>query len=109
MRGSARVVWRLLDGGATGVDDAVSALLAGHPDAPPSAADEVRAFVNRLLEHELLRAATEATAAPEPPSEDLGPYAAPVVEAFTDMQELVLLDPVHDVGAEGWPNRPAEE
>ena len=32
------------------------------------------------------------------------PYAAPVLEKFTDMQDLILLDPVHEVGDEGWPH-----
>ena len=32
------------------------------------------------------------------------PFAAPVLEKHTDMQDLILLDPVHEVGAEGWPH-----
>jgi hypothetical protein len=28
-------------------------------------------------------------------------------EKFTDMEELILLDPVHDVSEAGWPNAPA--
>ncbi len=32
------------------------------------------------------------------------PYTAPRLESFTDLQELFLLDPVHDVGVAGWPN-----
>lgn len=29
---------------------------------------------------------------------------APVLTKYTEMQELLLLDPVHDVGQKGWPN-----
>lgn len=33
-----------------------------------------------------------------------GIFAAPVLERFTDMQDLILLDPVHEVDeAYGWP------
>ena len=39
-------------------------------------------------------------AAPRPD----GPFTAPVVEKYTDMAELILLDPVHDVSALGWPD-----
>src|SRR5205807_2179184 len=31
-------------------------------------------------------------------------YSAPKIETFNDLQELFLLDPVHDVGETGWPN-----
>ena len=30
-------------------------------------------------------------------------YQSPVLEVFTDMQDLILLDPIHDVNPEGWP------
>ncbi len=33
-----------------------------------------------------------------------GDYVAPVLESFTDMQDLILLDPIHEVDAAGWPN-----
>jgi hypothetical protein len=28
-----------------------------------------------------------------------------VLERYTDMQELLLLDPIHDVDESGWPHR----
>jgi hypothetical protein len=31
-------------------------------------------------------------------------YEKPVLEKFTDMQDLILLDPVHDVNSKGWPH-----
>lgn len=31
------------------------------------------------------------------------PFRAPVLQKFTDMQELLLLDPIHDVDDMGWP------
>jgi len=33
----------------------------------------------------------------------VGDYVRPVFEVFSDMQEILLLDPVHDVDASGWP------
>lgn len=32
-----------------------------------------------------------------------GEYQVPTVEIFSDMQEILLLDPVHDVDTAGWP------
>jgi hypothetical protein len=31
------------------------------------------------------------------------PFAAPSLQAFRDLEGLLLLDPVHEVGDEGWP------
>ncbi len=38
---------------------------------------------------------------PEPATRD---YEEPKLGKHTDMQELLLLDPVHEVGETGWPN-----
>jgi hypothetical protein len=32
------------------------------------------------------------------------PFTAPTLEAYRDLQSLFLLDPVHEVGEEGWPS-----
>jgi hypothetical protein len=32
------------------------------------------------------------------------PFAEPALEKHTDMQDLILLDPVHEVDARGWPH-----
>lgn len=34
-------------------------------------------------------------------------FTPPVLNKFTDMQELLLLDPIHDVDETGWPKRKA--
>jgi coenzyme PQQ synthesis protein D (PqqD) len=31
------------------------------------------------------------------------PYAVPELSTYTDMQELLLLDPIHEVDESGWP------
>jgi hypothetical protein len=35
------------------------------------------------------------------------PFRAPGFERFTDMQGLLLVDPIHEVDERGWPNTPA--
>ena len=32
------------------------------------------------------------------------PFTAPVLQKFSDMQELLLLDPIHEVDETGWPS-----
>ncbi len=36
------------------------------------------------------------------------PYAPPLLNRYSDMQQLLLLDPIHDVDETGWPNLPEE-
>jgi hypothetical protein len=33
-------------------------------------------------------------------------YAEPELSTYTDMQELLLLDPIHEVDESGWPSQP---
>ncbi|MDX6412774.1 MAG: hypothetical protein QOH23_184 [Gaiellaceae bacterium] len=44
-----------------------------------------------------------ATAAPAPAAAR-APFEEPSVSKFTDMQDIILLDPVHEVDARGWPH-----
>jgi len=39
----------------------------------------------------------------------VGGFSPPRLTKYTDMKDLVLLDPVHDVGDAGWPQRPPEQ
>jgi coenzyme PQQ synthesis protein D (PqqD) len=66
---------------------------------------EVQALADRLVEEALLVSANGAERAERAPREfpALTAFEAPVFKTYTDMQELLLLDPVHDVGVEGWP------
>lgn len=36
------------------------------------------------------------------------PFVAPTIQQYTDMQDLLLLDPIHDVDAAGWPHVKAD-
>jgi Coenzyme PQQ synthesis protein D (PqqD) len=104
-------VWAGLRVGATAAD-AVAALEAGFDTGGEDVEAAVDTFLARL-EDEGLIAPTVDGAAPsgaEAPFEtrsapDPRPlYVAPVLEKFTDMEDLILLDPVHDVSQAGWPN-----
>jgi hypothetical protein len=44
------------------------------------------------------------------PAQDVGeriPFVAPSFATFTDMQDIILLDPVHEVDTRGWPHASA--
>lgn len=116
LQGSGALVWRGLDQGAT-LEEIEQHVLATFTDAS-GVRDALDAFVEQLLGDGLLVAASDVPrSAPllDDPSLDGTPaptFEPPRLERFTDMQDLILLDPVHDVDAEaGWPSakRPAQE
>lgn len=105
MRGPAAVIWDALDAGLT-VDEVTDHVLATHEVGQADVSADVAALVDDLLTYELIAPGESASATAPSPGEGLV-YETPVVEAFTDMADVILLDPVHDVDAEaGWPHAP---
>jgi hypothetical protein len=105
LREAGAAAWAAVANGAS--EEAVVAAVQARYDGPEA---EIREAVGRLvaeLEREgLIRAdgTAEAAAAVEPAQgPDRAPFQPPVLEKHTDMQDLILLDPVHEVGAAGWP------
>lgn len=73
---------------------------------------DVFRLLDEMLEEDLIRPlppeeATAATKGLPLPADSRQPYFSPRLEKFTDLQELLLLDPIHEVEETGWPNRKA--
>jgi len=81
----------------------VSAVAAAYP-AAPEAPEAARAFLDALVDNNLL-VAVDATPAEIVFDLGGGAYAAPALERHSDMQDLIMLDPIHDVDTMGWPTR----
>jgi hypothetical protein len=73
----------------------------------------VRLFINELLQETLIAPSAPGSAGNEEthetpsrskPSDGLLPFKAPTLQKYSDMQELLLLDPIHEVDETGWPN-----
>ena len=105
LRGLAASLWDRLVAGTT-TDALREQLVAFYPDQSEAAA-ACDAFVLEMLSEGLLIEG-EAAAGTSPSTAFPTQFSAPVVEKFTDMQELLVLDPIHEVDATGWPNRPLE-
>lgn len=77
---------------------------------------EIEAAVRRLVDdlcREELIAPVDA-GAPAPPAVTNGKHGGsrtvfepPVLQVYTDMEDLLMLDPIHEVDETGWPGRPA--
>lgn len=94
-----------------------SALIAGEPvervcGGFAGDAAEIDAGVRALaaeLEREELIVAADGAAAPGAPvdaavAEPPLAYAAVQLQRYSDMEELLLLDPIHEVDQQGWPH-----
>ena len=75
---------------------------------------EIRAsivgLISELLEEELIVPCTDLGSVAPVESEVLSregrtEFQRPVLRKFTDMQELLILDPIHEVDEAGWPNK----
>lgn len=101
-------VWTVLEQGA-GVDDVVAFLQQKYEGPADDMATGVQALLDQLAAEELIVATDEAAGA-APTAGDTGtkaPFSAPRLDKFTDMQDLILLDPVHEVDSRGWPHTAA--
>jgi Coenzyme PQQ synthesis protein D (PqqD) len=113
LEGPAAAIWSAIDGGASLAETVAHA--ARRYDAPGDALERsVTRFVDEL-EREQLIVAAEREGVPDagangangangayPP--EATPFSEPVLNKYTDMQELLLLDPIHEVDESGWPN-----
>jgi hypothetical protein len=102
MDGVAAQLWSMLDAGMA-VDRLVSYFATSHEGDPAAIASTVKDFLERLSSEQLIVPAGDASGTPPVPSVDKSPFPVFDLKVYTDMQDLLLLDPVHDVGDSGWP------
>jgi hypothetical protein len=101
-------IWDEISRGAS-LEQIVSQLEARY-DAPADAIEgAVRRLADELERENLIVGANGDAPAGWTPSEAAvdarKPFEEPTLQKFTDMQDLVLLDPVHEVDERGWPHQ----
>jgi hypothetical protein len=108
---SGSLIWDRLVAG-TEPQEAAENLASAYGLEPDEAAEAVRELIDRLQEAKLIVDASDSPSngsGPGPAAAASGyptngrPYAAPELSTYTDMQELLLLDPIHEVDESGWP------
>lgn len=105
LAGSAVDLWRSFTPARD--PEAVLAAMAGGTDGPDSQA--LQDLIAQMQVHGLLVSAPAVdSAALAPLVFSTSPLHAPVMQVFSDLAELIAIDPVHEVDAAGgWPMRPA--
>jgi hypothetical protein len=106
--GLGAVVWQWI-GERRSHDQIVDALEASFPQSSGGIAGAVDAFLADLLKYELIREIPsgegQVPGAPQPEAADLsGEFKPPVLNVYSDMRDVLLLDPIHEVEEmSGWP------
>ena len=108
LRNSAVDVWNLIEAGAN-LEELTSAMLGRYRGSPEEIKKAVVQLLLALQEEGLVQASSnkrslsgELQLAGEGTKRDFEP---PLLEKYSDMQELLLLDPIHEVDEEGWPHK----
>ena len=110
MEKSAAIVWRLLCDGAT-FDEIMHAMTQRYYGERTAIESSIQQFLQELQVAQLVVPAAdgettllEAPLRPPAPAAKIA-FEPPVLCEYTDMQDLLLLDPIHDVTNQGWPVR----
>lgn len=96
-------IWQAAIAGASR-EVIVQSVTAAYPGVPESG-EQAGAFLNLLLGYQLLVEGAATSSAAATAIKSSGAYAAPQLQAHSDMKDLIMLDPIHDVDAVGWPTR----
>jgi Coenzyme PQQ synthesis protein D (PqqD) len=112
--GSGTLIWDLISSGHS-VPKVTAKLQKQFPDDAAQVESGVRDFIAELInENLILEQDVEASGAngqiEQPaPRKNLIRFERPFLQKYSDMQELLLLDPIHEVDETGWPStRPPE-
>ena len=110
--GSAVVIWEELAAGKP-VSEVTQQLSLRYEADGAELDAAIARIIDELQREELIVSAPDengassaATPVPEAPAER-APFEQPTLSKFTDMQDIILLDPVHEVDARGWPHADA--
>jgi len=111
LRQTAAEIWNMLAAGHN-VRDIIGFYQRRHADDGKTIEQAVHSFVDSLQREDLVvsheaseHAAAGSVSDPAGDTTPAGAFLAPSLEKYSDMQDLLLLDPIHEVDADGWPHR----
>ena len=104
------IVWSCIDHGCT-IDSLVSHVAALCEGDPANIERGIQEFIDKLEKEKLILCVDSEAAGPADdhshtvyPEKKI-PFDIPKLNVYTDMQDLLLLDPIHDVDESGWPSK----
>ncbi len=102
LQNAAISIWKLID---LQIDKPeISELFKNKFPEINSVQKEVSVFIERLLDEDLISIDGEPSLTSENYIELLDKeFKQPLLEKYSDMQDLIILDPIHDIDEAGWP------
>jgi hypothetical protein len=108
LRDSGVDIWNMIEGGAN-ADELLDMLLSRYDGPKNEMQKAVADLLVNLQEEGLVKASSKRLSdggqVPGPWSGEKRPFQSPRLDRYSDMQELLLLDPIHEVDEDGWPNK----
>lgn len=99
------LIWSLLQQGAT-VRQIANGILVAYESDPMTVAFEIAPFITALMEQDLVKVQTQnaPVTIDVPAKTPKLPFTTPHLEIYRDMQNLLMIDPIHEVDTNiGWP------
>jgi len=109
MVNTSALIWKLIADGRSR-SGIVSALSAASNNSDAAINESVSTFLDQLVTEQILQeqsAEAQNTNGQGMNEVDLSPFdfQPPSFDKYTEMQDLLTLDPIHEVDESGWPNR----
>jgi len=98
LRGSGVDLWQAIDAGIS--PEALTTQFNG-----TAAPEKIFSFLRQLESEELILPMNGESSAETTPLPSRKPFSEPVFDKFTDMREMLLIDPIHELDENGWPKR----
>ena len=100
------LIFRLIEAGYA-TEEITSTIAKAFGGDREKIAGEVSGFLTALLTEQLIIASESAQERAELAiTNGLGAFTTPGFEKYADMQDMLLLDPIHEVTEAGWPHTP---
>jgi hypothetical protein len=102
--GVGGVVWDLLGVGPGSATSLAAALGPASGAEPEVVGAALAGLLRQLADEGLVEIVDADPVALAPCAPGSGPFVPPVLQKYTDLEALLLLDPIHDVLSAGWPH-----
>jgi hypothetical protein len=109
LEGVGAEVWRAIRGGRPPVE-ILESLTSAYRGGPGAIGGALEAFLSELEAEGLIqRTGTGSPAGAGAEGRGQADFVSPELQKYTDMQALLLIDPIHATDERGWPHVPSTE
>lgn len=110
-KGTGAFIWQFIESGAS-VRQIAEQVTGAYAGDPMGITFSIAPFITQLIDQKLITPLGARTAPPEldtTPRANKAPFVAPNLEVYRDMQNLLMIDPIHEVDDDlGWPTLNAD-